>query len=161
MAGVQCLKRLYWQVHYPELAAEPAAADKAIIEQGREVGLLACRMFPEGVEAAPKWGGLDEAIRATRELVANREGPTIFEGVFEHDGVCVTPDILDRGTWLTETENPSQQPASGRKLATISSVSGWSCASDVALSPQVPDTPALYSYRSATMALGLRCTDRY
>src|SRR6516225_4408774 len=89
MAGVQCLKRLYWQVHHPELAAEPDAADKAIIEQGREVGLLARRMFPEGVEVAPNGGGLDEAIRATRELVANREVPTIFEGAFERDGVCV------------------------------------------------------------------------
>ena len=26
MAGVQCLKRLYWQVHQPELAAEPDAS---------------------------------------------------------------------------------------------------------------------------------------
>ena len=26
VAGVQCLKRLYWQVHEPELAAEPDAS---------------------------------------------------------------------------------------------------------------------------------------
>ena len=41
VAGCQCLKRLYLQVHQPELAAEPDAANEAIIEQGREVGLLA------------------------------------------------------------------------------------------------------------------------
>ena len=39
-AGCQCLKRLYLQVREPELAAEPDAAAKAIIEQGREMGLL-------------------------------------------------------------------------------------------------------------------------
>jgi hypothetical protein len=41
VAGCQCLKRLYFQVHQPGLAAEPDAASEAIIEQGREVGLLA------------------------------------------------------------------------------------------------------------------------
>lgn len=46
VAGCQCLKRLYLQVHEPELAAEPDAAAEAIIEQGREVGMLARQMFP-------------------------------------------------------------------------------------------------------------------
>ena len=45
---------------------------------------------------------MDEAIRATRELVANRDVPAIFEGVFEHDGVLVRVDVLHRradGRW--------------------------------------------------------------
>jgi len=50
VAGVQCLKRLYWQVHEPELAAEPDAAAEAIIQQGREVGLIARQLFPGWVE---------------------------------------------------------------------------------------------------------------
>ena len=41
VAGCQCVKRLYWQVHEPELATEPDAATDSIIEQGRQVGLLA------------------------------------------------------------------------------------------------------------------------
>ena len=48
-AGVQCLKRLYLLVHSPELGAQPDSADQAIIEQGREVGLLARTLFPDGV----------------------------------------------------------------------------------------------------------------
>ena len=94
MAGCQCLKRLYWQVHEPELAAEPDGAAEAIIEQGREVGLLARKMFPGGVEV--HGDDLDQAIRATRELIANREVPAIFEGTFEHGGVLVRVDILHR-----------------------------------------------------------------
>jgi hypothetical protein len=66
MAGCQCLRRLYWQVHEPELAEELDAATEAIIEQGREVGILARQLFPGGVEI-PSDGRLDEAIRATRE----------------------------------------------------------------------------------------------
>jgi predicted RecB family nuclease len=95
VAGCQCLKRLYWQVHEPELGAEPDAATEAIIEQGREVGLLARQLFPGGVEVGSE-GGLDQAIRTTRELVANCEVPAIFEGVFEHDGVLVRVDVLHR-----------------------------------------------------------------
>src|ERR1022692_2078316 len=95
VAGCQCVKRLYWQVHEPELAAEPDAATEAIMEQGRDVGLLARQMFPGGVEVGYD-GSLDQAIRTTRELVANREVPAIFEGVFEHDGVLVRVDVLHR-----------------------------------------------------------------
>src|SRR5271157_2515129 len=94
-AGCQCLKRLYLQVQQPELAAEPDAAAEAIIEQGREVGMLARRMFPGGVEVCST-SGLDQAIRATRELVANSEVPAIFEGTFENGGVLVRVDILHR-----------------------------------------------------------------
>ncbi|MGA8733684.1 MAG: DUF2779 domain-containing protein [Terriglobales bacterium] len=101
VAGVQCLKRLYLQVHEPELAGEPDAASEAIFEQGREVGLLARQMFPGGVEVGGS-AGLDEAIRITRELVANPEVPAIFEGTFENGGVLVRTDMLQRrrdGRW--------------------------------------------------------------
>ena len=95
MAGRQCLKRLYFQVHKPELAAEPDAASEAVIEQGRKVGLLAREMFPGGVEVRSE-GDLDQAIRATRELIGNRDVPAIFEGTFEHNGVLVRVDVLHR-----------------------------------------------------------------
>ena len=101
VAGVQCLKRLYFQVHEPQLAAEPDAASEAIFEQGREVGLLARQMFPGGVEVDGS-AGLDEAIRTTRELVANPDVPAIFEGTFENGGVLVRVDMLQRrrdGRW--------------------------------------------------------------
>src|SRR5271156_3050857 len=100
-AGCQCLKRLYFQVHQPELAAQPDAASEAIIEQGRDVGFLARRLFAGGVEVRNE-SGLDHAIRATRELIANPEVPAIFEAVFEHGGVLVKVDVLHRrrdGRW--------------------------------------------------------------
>jgi len=101
MSGVQCLKRLYFLVHEPQLAAQPDGADEAIIEQGREVGLLARQLFPGGVEADGS-GGLGEAIRKTRELIMNQEVPAIFEAVFGHQDVIVKADILQRrkeGHW--------------------------------------------------------------
>jgi predicted RecB family nuclease len=94
IAGSQCLKRLYLLVHERELAAQPDESDQSIIEQGREVGLLARQMFPGGVAVESRdW---EQAVRATRELIENPEIPAIFEGAFEHKDVFVRADILQR-----------------------------------------------------------------
>jgi predicted RecB family nuclease len=100
VAGCQCLKRLYWQVHEPELGGVPDAAAVAIMEQGREVGKLARLLFAGGVEV--RSGDPEQAIRITRELIANPEVPAIFEAAFENGGVFVRVDILHRrrdGRW--------------------------------------------------------------
>jgi hypothetical protein len=100
MAGVQCLKRLYWQVHEPELGNVPDAPVVAIMEQGREVGKLARRLFAGGVEVP--FGDPEQAIRITGELIADPDVPAIFEAAFENGGVFVRVDILHRcrdGRW--------------------------------------------------------------
>src|SRR5438445_5318511 len=111
VAGVQCRKRLYLQVHHPGLGAEPEASDFAIMKQGREVGLLARQLFPGGIEVNGS-GGLEAAIRTTRDLVTNPEVPAIFEGAFEHQGVVVKTDILQRrkeNRWrLVEVKSTSE-----------------------------------------------------
>ena len=94
VAGSQCLKRLYFIVHQPELAAQPDESDQSIIEQGQQVGLLARQMFPGGVAVESR--DREQAIRTTRELIDNPEIPAIFEGAFEHRDVFVRVDILQR-----------------------------------------------------------------
>jgi predicted RecB family nuclease len=94
VAGIQCLKRLYFIVHEPELAVRPDESDPSIIEQGRQVGLLARQMFPGGVAVESR--DPEQAIRTTLELVANREVPAIFEGAFEHRDVFLRVDVLHR-----------------------------------------------------------------
>jgi len=94
MAGVQCLKRLYGQVHEPEMGAAPDASAVAILEQGKDVGRLAHLLFPGGVEVDAE--NLGEAIRITNELIANPAVPAIFEATFSHGGVLVRVDILER-----------------------------------------------------------------
>jgi predicted RecB family nuclease len=95
VAGCQCLKRLYLQVHQPELAAQPNDAGEAIMDQGREVGLLARRLFSGGIEVDGS-GSVEQAIRVTKELLINPEVPAIFEGAFRCQGVVVKTDVLQR-----------------------------------------------------------------
>jgi len=56
IAGWQCLKRLYLEVHQPELVGELDEQSMAAFEQGHEVGRCAQKMFPGGVlvEAQPE-----------------------------------------------------------------------------------------------------------
>ncbi len=58
--------------------------------------MLARKLFPGGIEVCST--GLDQAIRTTRELVANHQVPAIFEGVFEHDGVLVRVELCTQTT---------------------------------------------------------------
>jgi hypothetical protein len=72
IAGLQRLKRLYLEVHQPELAAEPDEQTMAVFELGHEVGRLAQKMFPGGVliEAGPDEMG--KACQQTEAVVAGR-----------------------------------------------------------------------------------------
>jgi len=45
VAGVQCLKRLYWQVYQPDLAAETDDQAQFIMDQGKAVGSRRKRRF--------------------------------------------------------------------------------------------------------------------
>jgi len=102
MAGVQCLKRLYFQVHHPELAAQPDETALASLRQGQEVGELAREAFPGGVLVNADKLNLPEAVERTSQLVADGEVKTIFEGTFKQDDIVVRTDILarkPRGGW--------------------------------------------------------------
>lgn len=102
VAGVQCLKRLYFQVHHRELAEAPDVSTLAVLQQGQEVGELAREAFPGGVLAGPADQGLTEAINKTAQLVADPNVQAIFEGTFRHDNILVRTDILARsaeGGW--------------------------------------------------------------
>ena len=96
VAGVQCLKRLYLQVHQPELAEQIGDEQQARLEQGQEVGRLAQKAFPCGalVDSGPL--ELDAALRRTAALVANPSVPAVFEATFQHFNVLVRVDILER-----------------------------------------------------------------
>jgi predicted RecB family nuclease len=96
LAGVQCSKRLYLQVHQPELADGADESTLAIIEQGIEVGLLAQKRYAGGIAVAWGDGGFAQAIRDTRELISNPEVPAVFEAAFEDGGVAIRSDIIQR-----------------------------------------------------------------
>ena len=95
VVGVQCLKRLYFQIHQPELAEEADEGQDARFEQGHEVGWLAQSKFPGGVLTGLEHG-IDGALTETAALLENLSVHAIFEATFLHSNLLVRVDILQR-----------------------------------------------------------------
>ncbi len=95
VAGVQCLKRIYLQVHQPELADEADEGQQARLDQGNEVGLLAQQRLPGGIPVGFE-NGVDHALATTAALMDRPAVPAIFEATFQHANLLVRVDILQR-----------------------------------------------------------------
>jgi hypothetical protein len=97
MVGLPCPKRLWWEVHEPdapELEADPARQFR--FDMGHEVGQRAQAYVPGGVLIDVPHGERDRRLRETDEAL--RAGARVlYEAAFEHDGVLVVADILERG----------------------------------------------------------------
>jgi hypothetical protein len=96
LTGLQCPKALWLTVHQPDLAAEMDPARQAVIEAGNEVGRAAHELFPGGVLVDEPYWRHEAAVERTRALVADPAVPAIFEAAFEHAGVRIRVDVLER-----------------------------------------------------------------
>ncbi|HWV46287.1 MAG TPA: DUF2779 domain-containing protein [Nitrospira sp.] len=96
LSGLQCHKRLYLEIHQPALATPPDASTQAILDMGIEIGILAQRRFRGGVLVKSGFRQRDAAITETAALLQDSGILAIFEGAFEHEGVLVRVDILER-----------------------------------------------------------------
>lgn len=96
LAGLQCEKRVWLQCNRPKLATPPDAATRALFAMGADVGRHAHRLFPGGVLVREGPAQHARAVRRTRELLADDAVPALFEAAFEHAGVRIRVDILER-----------------------------------------------------------------
>lgn len=123
LAGLHCDRRLWLRVHRPEEATPPGDAQRHIFRMGNEVGVAAHALFPGGVLVEATASDHVAALRQTRLLMADESVPAIFEAAFEHEGVRIRVDILERrgagrrgGRWgLREVKSASKlKPARHR-----------------------------------------------
>jgi hypothetical protein len=90
--GLQCPKLLWHAYNAKELIPEPDAARQAIFDQGHEVGALAKKLFPRGVEVGDGVLDLDETLRLTADAVQLRQ--PLFEAAFAAEGAYCRVDVL-------------------------------------------------------------------
>src|SRR5688572_26728244 len=94
---VQCPRKLWLETYSPELMPEPSAEKTSLLATGNAVGELARRLYGGGGGHVVSFErGLRAAIDATRALVAGGGHEPIFEATFDHDGVSVRIDVLER-----------------------------------------------------------------
>ena len=101
ITGLQCPKALYFKKYKPELADEINLAKQNVFDVGNEVGLLAQKLFPGGIDASPEhYTKLAESISYTSDLI-NDGVDVIYEAGFEYDYVRCFIDILVKknGKW--------------------------------------------------------------
>ena len=91
LSGIQCPKRLYLEVHRPELAEADPEGELRMLA-GEQVGILARGSYPTGklVESSDTAC----ALQQTRLLVPMAQEITLFEAALMHSDVLVRPDIL-------------------------------------------------------------------
>lgn len=100
IAGLQCAKRLWYEVNaFREIPAYDAAAEERFA-QGHEVGRLATRLFPGGVEVARDKRRWSTTAAATERALTARI--PLYEAAFVHAGGACRVDILvpvEGGQW--------------------------------------------------------------
>lgn len=95
----QCPKKLWLSIHRPDVAEQDEGAE-ARFTTGNTVGAIACALHPGGVMVDPP--SLSEALAKTSSLISGGHPGPIFEATFEHDGVLVRVDVLEKvegGGW--------------------------------------------------------------
>jgi hypothetical protein len=94
---VQCRRKLWLETYRPELVPEPSAERSALLATGNAVGEIARQLYGRGAgHVVGFYRGLRAAIDTTRALVERDGREPIFEATFDHDGVAVRIDVLDR-----------------------------------------------------------------
>ena len=93
MAGLQCPRRLWLTVHEPQPYEPPEPGSP--LDFGQRIGVAAHRLFPGGIMIdEPPW---EHAAATARTAGLMAEGaPAISEAAFEHEGVRVRVDALER-----------------------------------------------------------------
>jgi len=100
MAGLQCHKRLWQQVHAPLPSEERVTTSAAT--WGTYVGERAQELFPGGCLIPAYRVGRDKAVTMTAEALANPAVDAVFEATFVADRIQVRVDILERSnnSWI-------------------------------------------------------------
>ena len=91
--GIQCPKALWLKKYNKEVLSLPDDLALARFETGNEVGDLACKLFPNGVEIVYT-KNFDEMINQTKKLIDDGI-KYIYEATFSFNGILVMVDVLE------------------------------------------------------------------
>lgn len=94
LVGLHCHRRAWLACNEPARATEPDARRQR--EAGSPLDLEARRLFPGGRPISHPYWAHTAAMAATRAQMADPNVPALFEAAFEHDGVRIRVDVLER-----------------------------------------------------------------
>lgn len=107
LSGIQCPKRLWLEVHRPDLL-EYDQSTLARMNSGHQVGELACIYLAPGGQYIGLENGFGHALEETGKLLDSDAPKPLYEATFAHDGVLVRSDIViptKSGLLVTEVKS--------------------------------------------------------
>jgi hypothetical protein len=96
LRGLKCKKSLWLYRNRPDLRTEPDAFQQALFNQGKQVGIVARDLFPNGETIEFEGSSFEEKIEQTKSLI-DGGAQTIYEATFQYKDVVVMVDILHQG----------------------------------------------------------------
>ncbi len=102
LAGLQCHKRLWWELHEPEAPElRESAAVRHRMDEGARVGVLARTYLPGGYLVSRGAYDIDALVASTRAAMADPGVGILYEAAFVAHDTLVFSDILQRveGGW--------------------------------------------------------------
>lgn len=110
VTGIQCEKKLYFDLYRQDLKPPISEDRQEIFETGHSIGSLAQQVFPGGKDATPEsFYDFSESIANTKLWI--EEGiATIYEASFFYDGTLSALDILHKEKeelWAIEVKSSS------------------------------------------------------
>lgn len=100
--GTQCLKSLYLNKKRPFLRDKLSPEQLAKFKRGHQVGSLAQKLFPGGVDFSPRSPAqYQKAVLQTREAIRTNSYGILYEAGFQFDRLLILLDILvkENGNW--------------------------------------------------------------
>ena len=105
----QCPKRLWLEIHRPDLKVEDESA-RGRFAAGHRVGEIAQAQYPDGIMIAPD-NNLIQALSETRRLLDLQPRKVLFEATFQAEGLLVRADLLipvERGWHMVEVKSSTK-----------------------------------------------------
>src|SRR2546428_8654053 len=111
-SGLQCHKKLWWEVHEPDAPElQPDKVLQDLFDQGLQAGEAARARYPGGVLIDLPHDAGAERVAATQKAL-DEGAPAVFEATFIADGTFVAIDVLEKqgdGHRLTEVKSSTSQ----------------------------------------------------
>ena len=92
IAGLQCQKRLWLQVHRPDLVKESIETQQAYAI-GNHLGEVARNLYPKGKLIEDVFD-IPKALAETEAALIESPFRPLFESAFQHKGVLIRTDLL-------------------------------------------------------------------
>ena len=96
--GRQCLKKVWLYNHKKELMDKPSEFQELLFSQGNDVGNIAKKVFPNGVEITQNYNEVDLAIEKTNEAI-DSGAEVLYEAAFMFNDVLVRADIIKKNKY--------------------------------------------------------------